>query len=32
VSKVFDFDELPSALEYLDSGDQLGKVVLRHPG
>ena len=32
VGKVFDFTDLPAALEYLDSGDQLGKVVLRHPG
>jgi NADPH:quinone reductase-like Zn-dependent oxidoreductase len=32
VSKVFDFDDLPKALEYLESGEQVGKVVLRHPG
>ncbi|MGH8873021.1 MAG: alcohol dehydrogenase catalytic domain-containing protein [Acidimicrobiia bacterium] len=32
VSKVFDFTELPAALEYLDFGEQTGKVVLRHPG
>ncbi len=31
VSKVFDFDELPTALEFLDAGEQMGKVVLRHP-
>jgi NADPH:quinone reductase-like Zn-dependent oxidoreductase len=31
VSKVFDFDDLPAALEYLQSGEQVGKVVLRHP-
>jgi NADPH:quinone reductase-like Zn-dependent oxidoreductase len=31
VSKVFDFDDLPAALEYLESGEQVGKVVLRHP-
>lgn len=32
VGKVFDFTDLPAALEYLESGDQLGKVVVRHPG
>jgi NADPH:quinone reductase-like Zn-dependent oxidoreductase len=32
VGKVFDFDDLPAALEYLESGEQVGKVVLRHPG
>jgi len=31
VSKVFDFNDLPAALEYLEAGEQLGKVVLRHP-
>lgn len=31
VSKVFDFTDLPAALEYLDAGEQVGKVVLRHP-
>jgi NADPH:quinone reductase-like Zn-dependent oxidoreductase len=31
VSKVFDFEDLPAALEYLESGEQVGKVVLRHP-
>jgi NADPH:quinone reductase-like Zn-dependent oxidoreductase len=31
VSKVFDFEDLPKALEYLESGEQVGKVVLRHP-
>jgi NADPH:quinone reductase-like Zn-dependent oxidoreductase len=28
VAKVFPFSELPEALRYLDSGEQLGKVVL----
>jgi len=31
VSKVFDFADLPTALEYLDAGEQMGKVVIRHP-
>jgi NADPH:quinone reductase-like Zn-dependent oxidoreductase len=31
VSKVFGFDELPKALRYLDSGEQIGKVALAHP-
>lgn len=31
VGEVFDFDHLPDALRYLDSGQQIGKVVLRHP-
>ena len=31
VAKVFDFDDLPAALDYLERGDQIGKVVLRHP-
>jgi NADPH:quinone reductase-like Zn-dependent oxidoreductase len=31
VSKVFDFADLPAALEYLDGGEQVGKVVIRHP-
>jgi NADPH:quinone reductase-like Zn-dependent oxidoreductase len=31
VSKVFDFSDLPAALEYLDAGEQVGKVVIRHP-
>ncbi|HLF61972.1 MAG TPA: zinc-binding dehydrogenase [Acidimicrobiia bacterium] len=31
VDRVFDFGELPQALAYLDSGEQTGKVVLRHP-
>jgi NADPH:quinone reductase-like Zn-dependent oxidoreductase len=31
VSRVFDFEDLPAALEYLESGEQVGKVVLRHP-
>lgn len=30
VAKVFDFDELPQALRYLESGEQMGKVVLSH--
>ena len=32
VSRVFDFTELPEALDYLDSGEQTGKVVLEHSG
>ena len=32
VSKVFDFTDLPAALEYLEAGEQVGKVVLRHAG
>jgi NADPH:quinone reductase-like Zn-dependent oxidoreductase len=31
VGKVFDFADLPAALHYLESGEQIGKVVLRHP-
>jgi threonine dehydrogenase-like Zn-dependent dehydrogenase len=31
VSKVFDFADLPKALELLDAGEQVGKVVIRHP-
>jgi NADPH:quinone reductase-like Zn-dependent oxidoreductase len=31
VGKVFDFEDLPQALAYLDSGSQIGKVVLSHP-
>jgi NADPH:quinone reductase-like Zn-dependent oxidoreductase len=31
VSKVFDFDDLPAALQFLDAGEQVGKVVIRHP-
>ncbi len=31
VSRVFDFADLPAALEFLEKGEQLGKVVLRHP-
>lgn len=31
VSKVFDFAELPEALRFLDSGEQIGKVALTHP-
>jgi len=30
VAKVFAFDDLPQALRYLDSGEQTGKVVIRH--
>ncbi|MGH8941719.1 MAG: zinc-binding dehydrogenase, partial [Acidimicrobiia bacterium] len=32
VGKVFDFNDLPAALEYLEAGEQVGKVVLRHAG
>jgi NADPH:quinone reductase-like Zn-dependent oxidoreductase len=31
VDEVFDLADYPSALARLDAGDQLGKVVLRHP-
>ncbi len=31
VAKIFEFGELPHALAYLDSSEQTGKVVLRHP-
>jgi NADPH:quinone reductase-like Zn-dependent oxidoreductase len=31
VSKVFEFEDLPAALEYLEGGEQVGKVVLHHP-
>ncbi|HSJ84420.1 MAG TPA: alcohol dehydrogenase catalytic domain-containing protein [Acidimicrobiia bacterium] len=31
VSEVFDFADLPKALELLDAGEQTGKVVIRHP-
>ena len=31
VGKAFEFDELPTALAFLDSGEQTGKVVLKHP-
>jgi zinc-binding alcohol dehydrogenase/oxidoreductase len=31
VDQVFDRADYPAALERLRSGDQLGKVVLRHP-
>lgn len=31
VDRVFDFSDLPDALAYLDSSEQTGKVVLRHP-
>jgi hypothetical protein len=30
VSKVFDFGDLPDALRYLDSGQQIGQVAIRH--
>jgi NADPH:quinone reductase-like Zn-dependent oxidoreductase len=30
VAKVFPFDQLPDALRFLDSGEQIGKVVLAH--
>jgi len=30
VDRVFDFDELPSALALLDAGDQMGKLAIRH--
>ncbi len=30
VDRVFPFEELPDALRYLDSGEQIGKVVLTH--
>ena len=30
VAKVFPFDELPEALRYLESGEQIGKVALSH--
>jgi len=32
VSRVFSFEELPDALTFLDSGDQLGKVAVTHRG
>lgn len=32
VDEVFDVGEYPAALERLEQGEQLGKVVLRHPG
>ena len=32
VDEVFDRSDYPAALERLASGEQLGKVVLRHPG
>jgi NADPH:quinone reductase-like Zn-dependent oxidoreductase len=31
VDKVFDFNDLPDALRYLDSSEQMGKVALTHP-
>lgn len=30
VAKVFPFDELPDAMRYLDSGQQMGKVAISH--
>ena len=30
VAKVFPFDELPDAMRYLESGEQMGKVALGH--
>lgn len=30
VDKVFPFDELPDALRYLESGEQIGNIVLQH--
>lgn len=30
VAKVFPFDQLPDALRFLDSGEQIGKIVLAH--
>ncbi len=30
VAKVFPFDELPDAMRYLESGEQMGNVVLEH--
>jgi NADPH:quinone reductase-like Zn-dependent oxidoreductase len=32
VSKVFNFDDLPDALRYLERGEQTGKVVIDHRG
>lgn len=32
VSRVFDFGEFPDALRYLDSEEQIGKVVIHHDG
>lgn len=32
VSRVFDFEELPDALRFLDSGEQMGKVALTRAG
>ena len=31
VDKIFDFADLPDALRYLDSSEQMGKVALKHP-
>lgn len=30
VARVFPFEELPEAMRFLDSGEQIGKVVIRH--
>lgn len=30
VAKVFPFDELPAAMRFLESGEQIGKVAIRH--
>lgn len=30
VARVFPFDELPAAMRYLDSGEQMGKVAIAH--
>ncbi len=30
VGQIFAFDQLPDALRFLDSGEQIGKVLLRH--
>jgi NADPH:quinone reductase-like Zn-dependent oxidoreductase len=32
VDDVFDLADYPEALHHLDAGEQLGKLVLRHPG
>lgn len=31
VDRVFEFEQLPAAMAYLDSGDQTGKIALNHP-
>ena len=30
VDQVFPFDEVPAAMQHLDSGDQVGKVAIEH--